>query len=122
MSSRPIQSYPSIKNGNMAASITSAVSIITNITLVSYDISWAGTSPVGTLTVQVSNTYTINADGSVRNAGTWHDFPGATASVSGNTGVGYFNLSEVGASAVRLVYTRASGTGTMQASLNGKVF
>ncbi len=123
MSSRPIKGpYQLVVNGNMAGSITSPATIIQNISMLSYDISWAGTAPVGTMSVQVSNTYSQNADGSVRNAGSWTTLTlSATPSVSGNTGNGFIDIDATGAYAVRAVYTRVSGTGLMQITVASKV-
>lgn len=123
MSSRPqIPQFPVITNGSMAGSITSQVTIIDKISMLSYAVSWTGTTPVGTMTVEVSNDYKINVDGTVRNAGTWNTVPiTPAATVSGNTGNGFIDIGATGAYAVRLVYTRTSGTGTMQAQINCKV-
>lgn len=121
MSSRPIFSVHSvITDGNMAASITSQVTVISNLSQISYDISWSGSTPVGTCTVEVSNTYSQNGDGSVRNAGNWTALP-LSGAVTGNTGTGFIDIDAIAAQAIRLVYTRVSGTGTMQASVKGKV-
>lgn len=90
--------------------------------MVSYDISWSGSTPVGVMSVQVSNTYSKNADGSVRNAGNWTTLAlSAPTNVSGNTGNGFIDVDATGSYAIRLVYTRTSGTGTMNATINGKV-
>lgn len=123
MASRPILSpFPVIVNGNMASSIISDVTVIQNTSMVSYDISWTGTAPVGTMSVQVSNTYSQNADGSVRNAGNWTTLTlSAPTPVSGATGNGFIDVDATGSYAIRLVYTRASGTGTMNATISGKV-
>lgn len=124
MSSRPqFDPMPVITNGNMASStITSAVTIIKKLSMISYDVSWAGTAPVGALSVQVSNTYTQNADGSVRNAGNWTTLTlSAPATVSGTPGNGMIDVDATGAYAMRLVYTRTSGTGLLQATVNAKV-
>ena len=124
-----IRPYSVITNGDMStASITSAVTILQSITLGSYTYSWSGTSPVGTIAVQVSNDYSVNADGTVKNAGTWvalyvtlngssqvNSIP-----VTGNTGQGIVEWS-TGAYAIRTVYTKTSGTGTLQSVINGKV-
>ncbi len=123
MASRPILSpFSVITNGNMAGSLTSAVTVIQNVSMVGYTISWAGSSPVGTMSVEVSNDYSQNADGTVRNAGHWValTLSGGT-SVSGSTGTGFIDIDAVSAYAIRLIYTRSSGTGTMQAVINGKV-
>jgi hypothetical protein len=106
----------------MASNIMSAVTIIQNLSMLSYDISWLGTAPSGTLSVQVSNTYSQNGDGTVRNPGNWTSLVlSTTPTVSGNTGSGFIDIDAIGAYAMRLVYTPASGTGLMQATINGKV-
>lgn len=89
--------------------------------MLSYEVTWAGTSPVGTLYVEVSNNYSQNADGSVRNAGTWIAITSLSAAITGNTGSGFFDVVQTGAYAIRLRYVKTSGTGLMQAYLNGKV-
>jgi len=123
MSSRPqFSPQPVIVNGNMAGSITSAVTIIQKLSEISYSYSWSGSSPSGTVSVQVSNDYSQNADGSVRNAGTWDTVPlSAATNVSGNTGTGFIDLVGCAAYAMRTVYTPISGTGTLQAVVNAKV-
>lgn len=124
MASRPILPVEQIiTNGNMAsASITSIPSIISNTSMVSYDISWSGTSPVGTVDVQISNTYKQNADGSVAVAGNWTSLTLSTPfSISGNTGFGMINLSDLSSYAIRIVYTKTSGVGTLNAYIAGKV-
>lgn len=124
MSSRPqLNPQAVITNGNMAsASITSLVTIIQKISYVSYAVSWSGTSPVGVFTVQASNDYTQDGSGVVLNAGTWTDVPlSSAAAVSGNTGNGVIDLDGISVYAIRLVYTKTSGTGTAQATITGKV-
>jgi hypothetical protein len=120
MASRPILSpFPVIINGNMSGNLTSAVTVIQNLSQLSYDVQWTGTSPVGVLNVQVSNTYTQYADGSVDNPGNWTTI--LTNPVSGNSGGGFFDITATGAYAVRLQYVFTSGIGTMNATVCGKV-
>lgn len=123
MASRPILApFPVITNGDMAGNITSLVTVIQNTSMVSYDISWTGITPVGVMSVQVSNTYSQNADGTVRTPGDWTDVPlSPTPSVSGSPGNGHIEILVIASFAIRLIYTRTSGTGTMQAVINGKV-
>lgn len=112
----------------MTANITSAVTVLQSISDISYSFSWTGTSPVGTMSVQVSNDYAVSTNGTVSNAGTWTTIPillstGSTATsapVTGNTGTGFFDIT-TGAYAIRTVYTFASGTGTLTATVAGKV-
>jgi len=130
MSSRPlIKQYHVITDGSMAGDITSAVSHIPLITVGSYAYSWSGTVPIGTISVEVSNDYSPGGiEGIPANAGTWtaiyFTLNGATAAnsapVSGATGTGIIEWS-TGAAYIRTKYTRTSGSGTLQAYLNGKV-
>lgn len=129
MSTRPqISPITVINAGSMAGNLTSAVTLIPKISMMSYGCSWSGTSPVGTIAVQVSNDYSINAEGAVNNAGTWTPLyfnvagtPSNTLAVSGNTGTAFIDIDQLGAYAIRLVYTAGSGTGTLTVTFNGKV-
>lgn len=130
MSTRPrIKKFPAIVNGDMTQpTLTSIASIIEDLTLLGYSYSWSGTSPVGTVHVEVSNDYALNPDGSVGNAGTWTtitvDYNGSavtTVPVAGNTGTGFINVNGIAAYAMRTVYTSASGSGTLNSILNAKV-
>lgn len=113
----------------MAANITSAPTILQGLSIVAYSFSWTGTTPVGTMSVQVSNDYAVNPVGVVVNAGTWTTVPimlsngsiSTSAPVTGNTGTGFFDVSLTGAYASRVVYTFTSGTGTLAATICGKV-
>jgi hypothetical protein len=106
----------------MATQIISTPTIIDNISLISYDISWTGTAPVGMMSVQVSNTYTQNAEGQTANPGNWTTLTlSAPTPVTGNTGNGGIDVDVTGFYAIRLVYTPTSGTGLMNATINAKV-
>lgn len=123
MSARPYQKPHKVINAvSMAASITSEVTIIDNKTIIGYDVSWSGSTPVGTMSVQVSNSYSLDPDGSVRDSGSWTTLTlSSSTAVSGNTGNGFIDIDITGAYAIRLVYTRVSGTGTMNAYVTSKV-
>lgn len=129
MSIRPeVKPYAVIANGDMSGSLTSSPTIVQKISMLSYAYSWTGTAPVGAISVQVSNDYSIDAQGNTANAGTWNTITfqsgGSSVSsvaISGNTGNGFIDLAQTGAYAIRTVYTRTSGTGTLQCTINGKV-
>ena len=123
MASRPlITPHSVIKDGDMSGDIVSDVTIIQNTTLISYEISWVGTTPVGTLSVEVSNDYSQNVDGTVRAPGKWTELPlSITPAVSGNTDNGFIDITELAAYAIRIKYNRTSGVGTMQAIIVAKV-
>ena len=122
MASRPLFAPKQvITDGDMSGDIVSLVTIGSNISLGSYIASWSGATPVGTLTIEISNDYSENSDGSVRNPGTWAPFPDAVQDVTGNSGTGVFDFRDNGFYAMRLTYTATSGTGTLQAWFMGKV-
>jgi hypothetical protein len=95
--------------------------------MVNYQVTWTGTSPVGTLAVEASNDCVVDSQGGV-SGGTWNPVPLDLAGVSvtsipisGNSGKGMIDLDGIGAYAVRLVYDATSGTGTLNATVVGKV-
>lgn len=121
--SRPILTpFPVIVNGDMSGNITSNPTVITNLSMISYDISWSGSSPVGVISIEVSNTYSKNADGSTRNAGNWTPITlSSSTNISGSTGNGAIDIDATAFYAIRLVYTRTSGSGSLNVMVNGKV-
>lgn len=123
MSSRPLLTpYAVITDGDMSGDIISEVTVIRMNTLVAYGVSWSGSTPIGEITVEVSNDYELDAGGGVKNAGTWNELPLSNpCPVTGNTGNGFIDIFATSAFAIRLKYSRGSGTGTMQATLTGKV-
>lgn len=118
-----------INAGDMsAATITSEATVLQSVSKFSYEVSWTGTSPVGTLALQVSNSYALGAAGTVATAGTWTSVPldvaGAEVNsipISGNTGNGFIDVTVQAGYAARLLYTKTSGTGSLTATINGKV-
>ncbi len=113
----------------MGASITSSPTILQSLTKISYAVVWsAGSTPIGTVALQVSNDYSLDASGTVKNAGTWTTLPlsddtGAVVlslPVTGNSGSLFIEV-ETSGYATRVVYTRGSGSGTMSATITGKV-
>lgn len=123
MSSRPqFNPYPAIKNGNMATSLTSDITIIQKLSEISYSYNWVGTSPAGTVVVEVSNDYSQNGDGTTKNPGTWNIAPlSAATNVTGSTGDGFIDLVGIAAYAIRTRYTPTSGSGILNVVVNAKV-
>jgi hypothetical protein len=131
LSTRPyLAPNPVITNGDMSqASLTSAVTILSNKSMISYGISWSGAAPVGSIAVQASNDYALGPDGrTVVNPGTWTALTfssgGSNVSslpVSGSPGTGFIDIDMLSAYATRLVYTRTSGTGSLQVIVVSKV-
>jgi hypothetical protein len=117
-----------IDAGNMSGNITSAPTILQSLSMVSYALSWTGSTPIGTAEVQVSNDYTLDGAGKVSNPGTWTTItlsvggtPSDTIAITGNTGNAFIDIDKTAAYAIRLVYTAGSGTGALTAVIAGKV-
>lgn len=105
----------------MSASITSAVTIIQKLTYIGYSVSFTGT-PTGTFSVEVSNDYSVNGEGTVLNAGTWTALTlSGTPAATGSAGNGFIDIDGCSAYAMRLKYTRTSGSGTLNVVVNAKV-
>lgn len=130
MSDRPIIKpnvlRPLINAGDMSSNITSNVLIIERLPGVSFDLSWTGT-PTGTFAVQVSNSVTLNPDGTIANAGNWTTLPSASFSgeypaPSGSSGNGFLDVVGTEAYACRLVYTAGGGSGSLTVIPAAKVF
>lgn len=130
MSTRPrIPPMQVITDGDMSAvSLTSEVTLLPSLSLGTYSFSWSGSTPVGTIALQISDDYSVDTQGNVKNAGTWNTvyvvLNGSTVvnsiPVSGNTGNGIVEWS-TGAYAIRAIYTKGSGTGTLQSFVTAKV-
>jgi hypothetical protein len=96
------------------------------LSMIGYGVVYTGT-PVGAFSVQISNDYTQNGDGTVNNPGTWTTItlqymgtPVTSIPVTG-AGTGFIDITDTSAYAIRLVWTPTSGSGTLTATINAKV-
>lgn len=126
MSSRPqFSPHKVFTDATLPSSSTliSQPTIVQMLSQISYDISWSASTAVGVMSVQVSDTYTQNADGTVRNAGNWTTLTltGTPPAISGSSGNGFIDIGATGAFAIRLVYTATSGSGILNATIYAKV-
>lgn len=129
MSTRTRIAPVSLTDINMASSANSSATLLASNTAFSYAVKWTGSTPVGTLSLQMSNDYALGSNGQVANSGTWNTAPmdvnGAYATsvaISGNTGNGMIDgTAPTGVNAVRLAYTAGSGTGTLSLIITAKV-
>lgn len=132
MSSRKnnLLSYKSITDGDMSlSSITSAVTNIQFLDDIGYQFNWTG-SPVGTISLQVSSDYAQDFLGNVTNAGNWiplvFTYWNGTIFVTNTslpTSVGspiYVDLALLSSPWIRAVYSRTSGTGTLNSFVTAK--
>lgn len=129
MSDRPIivpnLNKPLINGTSMATSINGPATIINKLPGISYDVAWTGT-PTGTFSVQVSNTYSQDAQGNVANAGNWTTLPagsftGTLPAPAGSPGNGFIDVLGTEAYAIRLVYSAVSGAGALTVLASAKV-
>lgn len=118
----PVQ-FPNIVNGDMShASIISSVTSIRFLDNVGIQLNFSG-SPVGEFAVQVSADHMQDDFGNVTVPGNWvpliFTYWNGTLFVTGNnipTTVGspiYLDLNQLSAPWIRVVYTKTSGSGTL---------
>lgn len=103
------------------AAITSEVIVISFMDNVGIQLIWTGTA-VGTFAVQVSNNYhKTEPGGAVSNSGTWTTIPLDPAiAAAGSADNAFIDLNQMGACAVRVVYTNSSGTGVLNGYVSAK--
>ena len=95
---------------DLSDNATSHVVNVQNMDKASIHLSWAGSSPVGTVAVQARNGST---DG-------WYNLDmGGTISISG-AGDHQLIFNELPFTDIRLIYSRSSGSGSMDASITLK--
>lgn len=123
-----LRPQPIIVNGDMSADITSDPVVMQSLSGMGFHVTWSGSTPIGTLAVQISNDYSIGPTGDVLNAGTWVTIELSVGGnvvtsipITGNTGKGFIDVEKTMAYAIRLFYDNTSGTGTLNAVANGKV-
>lgn len=80
-------------------------------------------SPAGAFSVQVSNDFSLNVDGSIRNPGEWVTLtsPSSVTVTAGSPDPIFIDVNQSGASAIRLIWVNnASPDGTATVYLMGK--
>lgn len=116
----PLTIIPGTAN-NMTgtAVLTSKVMDWRTIRAGSIQVVWTGT-PTGVFVVQGSTNYTVDPSGETRNAGDWKDLGISVLAPAGSAGEDEVDISITGISWIRIIYTNASGTGTLTATGSGK--
>ncbi len=125
MSSRKnrLVKYQNITSGNMASTtVTSEVTNVEGLDNIGIQLNWSGSSPIGTFAVQVSADYAQDYLGNVTNTGNWVALAisPAVAATGTSPDTAFIALNQVPAPWIRVVYTRTSGTGTLQGYLTAK--
>lgn len=113
----PVQVFTNVA---MSANRTSEIVEIKNQDNIGVQLVWTG-APVGTFDVQISMTYQEDQFGNVTDAGTWTSLPlSPSITAAGSADNAYIDLNQMSAMYVRVVYTRVSGTGTLNGFVDGK--
>jgi hypothetical protein len=115
-----LQSFAILSAASLATSLTSAVTNIGHLDNIGIQADLTSVDAVGTLAVQVSANYDQDYLGNVLNPGTWNTIT-SQAIVAGAPASTYFDLNQLSAPWIRLIYTRTSGTGTITAVIVAKM-
>ena len=113
--------YQIVTNGDMSqAQIISDVTNVELLDAIGIQLNWSG-APVGTFEIQISSDYEKDSQGNVINAGNWIplDFSPAAETVLGSPI--FVDIAITAAPWIRTVYTRTSGSGTLNAFITAKM-
>lgn len=128
---KTLKKYAVISGGVMTSTnvLTSPATVITGMDDIGYQFDWSG-SPTGTFEIQVSATHNEDELGNVITSGTWVPllvtyWNGAVFvnSTTIPTSVGtpvYVDCTQLSSPYIRCVYTNASGSGVLTATVCGK--
>lgn len=120
MSYNRLSSVPIIVSGDMSASLSSSIIEVKLQDNIGIQLNWTGT-PTGTFDVQVSDDYFRDFMGNVINAGNWITLTLSPAIIaSGAADKAFIDINQTGASYMKVIYTRVSGTGTLNGFMSGK--
>ena len=112
--------YQLVTNGNMNATITSAPQQVGQMVMACVQAVFTGSSPTGTFKIQVSNNHKeYPPSNDVITDGDWTDYTGSEYAITAS-GSYVWNFATLPFPFFRVVYTRVSGTGTLQVYVNGK--
>ncbi len=109
--------------GDMSGSLNSFGIDISQSNLTTIQASWSG-SPVGNLKLQIScDPVAVNGivgQDPAKNVVNWSDYTGSTQAAGGSAGNFGWILGSVGYRWIRVVYTEASGTGSLTVNCDTK--
>ena len=110
-----VKTYKIMEEADLSGNIESSVTNVINLDSGSIHIIWTGSSPVGTITVEATNDDPESSSAQYRELGL-----GSAISISGNSGEHDIVFTYLPFRAIRLIYTRSSGTGSISATLSAK--
>lgn len=109
-----------VTSGDMSSSITSTPVEVKYQDNIGVQLHWTGT-PTGSFAFEVSMNYSKDINGNVVNTGNWVVLPvSPSISAAGSADDAYVDLNQISARYVRVVYTAASGSGTLDVFVNAK--
>lgn len=104
----------------MSGNVTSAISNIQFLDNIGFQLHFTGT-PTGTFSVEISANYAQDSQGVVTNVGNWVALNlSSSPAASGAAGDIYLDLNQLSAPWIRVKYTFASGTGTLNGWIAAK--
>lgn len=114
--------YKLLSAASMAANITSAATNIQHLDNIGIQANIVSGSPTGVIQVQVSADYAEDTEHNVLDAGHWVDLTPAQQSITaGSPAQTYFDLNQLSSPWVRVVYTRTSGSGSLDVFITAKM-
>ena len=120
MSYNFLQPIQIISAGDMSGSITSPVIETKLQDNLGIQLNWTG-APFGTFDVQISIDYKKDVNGSVQNPGNWVSLVLIPAiAASGVPDIAYIDINQICAPYMRVLYTRGSGSGSLDMYVTGK--
>lgn len=113
---RRIANFKAFDSVDISSTKTSAKSDVSGMDEGIYLVNWSGTTPIGVLTVEASNS---SANDFRAGTEVWNSLDFGTAmNVTGNTGNHEINFTSMSFKWIRIIYTTTSGIGTMSAHFN----
>lgn len=110
-------SFPMLNGADMSTNQTSPVTDIAYLDNAGITVTWSGTSPVGTITVECANPNPTENEADWN----WHELGfGTPIDVTGNTGSHIISMNQLPFTKIRLKYNFTSGTGSISALLSVK--
>ena len=115
-----LKKFQSVTNGDMSqASITSKVTNIQFLDSIGVQINFSG-APVGSFAVQISADYEQDDLGSVKNPGNWIPLALTPAPITALGSPIFIDITLTAAPWIRVVYTKSSGTGSLNVFVTAK--
>lgn len=109
--------FPIASSQSMGASFNSTTIPLTQVGFLSIQAVWTG-SPVGNFSLQVSDDQGTDPQGS--GVVNWTTYTGSSSAAGGADGDLTYEVTVTGEKWIRLIYTRTSGTGTVNARCETK--